>query len=53
MDNFIEGISDIQDTEDITESRTTGAAGLFSPRSPSQNVHFTYQSPINLDQNFE
>ena len=53
MDNFIEGISDIQDTEDMTGSRTTGAAGFFSPRSTNHNVQFTYQSPPGLDHNFE
>lgn len=45
--NFIEGISDIQDTEDIVASRTTG---VYSPRA---NVNFTYQSPVLTNHGFE
>ena len=42
MDNFIEGISDIQETMDMAGSRTTA---MLSPRSTHSQVQFTYQQP--------
>ena len=52
MDHYIEGVSDIQDTEDMTGSRTTGVGAFFSPRSVAPNIQFTYESPINPNINY-